>query len=246
MVTGGALVATREGYEWRSSAEHFLFPVVELAAEFRKVFCAGLLKLYREKAIRLVGFCARLDVEKLVEEMLATKWEVYIQKPVAGTESLTMYLGRYMQKTAISNNRIVKIENGEVTFEYRDNRERDESNRGKLKRMTLTAVEFIHRFVRHILPQGFVRMRHFGLHASALRIKLRVARMLLGASFEMPPVPKLDLSEWLEKIGVSEGQKCRFCGVGVMRKGRDFAPLLGFRLWLLAFFGLAIYGVEAT
>ena len=155
MVSGGALVRTAAGYEWRASAEHFLFPVVELAAEFRQTFCEGLLKLYQKQELRLVGSCAALDVPKLVCEMLATKWEVYIEKPVAGTECLTIYLGRYLQKTAISNNRILKIEQGDVTFEYRDNRERDESQRGKLKRMTLSAVEFIHRFVRHILPQGF-------------------------------------------------------------------------------------------
>ena len=153
MVSGGALVRTAAGYEWRASAEHFLFPVVELAADFRQTFCEGLLKLYQKQELRLVGSCAQLDVPKLVREMLATKWEVYIEKPVAGFKSLTGYFARYLHKTAISNSRILQIENGQVTFEYRDNRERDESKRGK--RMTLSAVEFIHRFVRHILPQGF-------------------------------------------------------------------------------------------
>ena len=246
MVTGGALVRTVEGYEWRASAKGFLFPVEALAADFRKVFCEGLLKLYQKQEVRLVGTCAQLDIPKLVSEMLSIHWEVYIEKPVAGVQSLTGYFARYLHKTAISNNRILNIENGQVTFEYRDNRERDESKRGKRKRMTLSAVEFIHRFVRHILPQGFVRMRHYGLHASALRLRLQVARLLLGASFALPPMPQLDLCEWLSQIGKGDALKCPFCGVGVMRLGREFAPLLGLRLWLLALLGLPIYGQEAT
>ena len=77
MVTGGALVPTSTGYEWRKSADDFLVPVVELAVEFRNAFCAGLLKLYKAKTLRLVGSCAELDVAALVQKMLATKWEVY-------------------------------------------------------------------------------------------------------------------------------------------------------------------------
>lgn len=242
MVTGGALKATEQGYEWRKSATDFLFPVVELAVDFRNAFCAGLLKLETEGKLRLVGDCAGTDVAVLVQEMLATKWEVYIQKPVAGTAALTAYLGRYMQRTAISNNRILKIENGQVTFSYRDNRERDEEERGKLKTMTLSAVEFIHRFVRHILPQGYVRVRHIGLHASAMRLKLQVARLLLHLPFALPPEQPLDLREWLGKIGIADAFRCPFCEVGQMRLGRDFAPLRGFTLWLLVLLGLPLYG----
>ena len=157
MVTGGALVRTHDGYAWRESAQNFLFPVVKLAADFRNAFCAGLLKLHRQGELRLIGHCADLDVPTLAQDMLTKAWEVYIQPPVAGTAALTAYLGRYLQRTAIGNQRIQKIADGRVTFEYRDNRARGEDNRGQLKTMTLAAVEFIHRFVRHILPQGFVR-----------------------------------------------------------------------------------------
>lgn len=250
MVTAGALVRTAAGYEWRKCADGWLFPVVELAADFRNTFCAGLLKLEQAGQLRLVGSCARLDMAKLVQEMLATKWEVYIQKPVAGNGALTAYLGRYMQRTAIGNRRLVRLADGQVTFEYRDNKERDEQNRGTLKRMTLPAVEFIHRFVRHILPQGVacpersrrVRVRHFGLHASARRLHLKVARLLLGASFELPVVPKLELGGWLSKLGLAAGLTCPHCGVGQLSLGRAFAPLLGLRLWLLTLLGWPVLG----
>jgi hypothetical protein len=125
MVTGGALVASAKSYEWRKRAADFLVPVVALAVECRKAFCAGLLKLHQAQALRLVGACAELDLPALVQRMLTTKWEVYIQKPVAGSGALTAYLGRYMQKTASSNQRILKLEDGQVTFAYRDNTARD-------------------------------------------------------------------------------------------------------------------------
>jgi len=233
MVTGGALIENSKGYAWKKSADDFLVPVVELAVAFRNDFCAGVLKLHQATALRLVGSCTEMDLPKLVREMLAPKWEVYIQKPVAGTGALTAYLGRYMQKTAISNRRILNLENGRVTFEYRDNKERDETQRGKVKVMTLSAVEFIHRFVRHILPQGFVRVRHFGLHASSMRLKLKLARLLLGVPDESPHLQRLELGDWLRKIGAGDALTCPFCGVGQLSLGRAFALLPGFRLWLL-------------
>ena len=246
MVTGGALVRTHDGYAWRESAQNFLFPVVKLAADFRNAFCAGLLKLHRQGELRLIGHCADLDVPTLAQDMLTKAWEVYIQPPVAGTAALTAYLGRYLQRTAIGNQRIQKIADGRVTFEYRDNRARGEDNRGQLKTMTLAAVEFIHRFVRHILPQGFVRVRHLGLHASGMRLKLQCARLLLGLDFVLPKPPPLDLGDWLSQIGADDALRCPVCGVGTMQFARDFAPLRGFTLWMLLLLGLPVYGETAT
>ncbi len=245
MVTGGALVKIVDGYAWRESAKNFLFPVVKLAADFRNAFCAGLLKLDRQGELRLIGHCAELDVPALVQTMLAKAWEVYIQQPVAGTAALTAYLGRDLQRTAISNPRIQTIADGKVTFAYRDNRERGDDNRGKLKCMTLPAVEFIHRFVRHILPSGFVRVRHLGLDASGMRLKLQCARLLLGMSFDLSKPPLLDLGDWLHQIGADDALCCPVCGVGTMQFARDFAPLRGFTLWLLLLLGLPVYGEVA-
>lgn len=241
MVTGGALFKTHDSYAWQASAQNFLFPVVKLAQDFRNAFCAGLLKLDRQGELRLIGHCAALDLPALVQEMVGKAWEVYIQKPVAGTAALTTYLGRYLQRTAIGNQRIQKLADGCVTFAYRDNRERGDDQRGKLKWMSLPAVEFIHRFVRHILPSGFVRVRHLGLHASGMRLKLQCARLLLGLAFALPKPPPLDLGQWLTKIGADDALRCPVCGVGTMQFARDFAPLRGFTLWLLLLLGLPVY-----
>jgi len=244
MVTAGALVQTKHGYRWRKSPKGFLFPVVELSQQFRDAFCQGLQRLQRRGELRLVGPCADLDVAALVKVMQAKRWEVYIGKPPQrhDLERLLAYLSRYVHRTAISNPRLVAIENGQVIFTYYDNRERDEAERGQPKVMTLPAVEFIRRFLTHVLPFQFKRVRHFGLYASAKRAVLGVARGLLGHSPQLPEPPKLDLGEWLATFLPGDPFACPFCGVGRMRPGREFAPIRGFALWLLILLGLPVAG----
>lgn len=158
------------------------------------------------------------------------------------------YFGRYVQHTAISNPRLVAVADGQVTFSYYDNRERDEAERGQPKLMTLPAVEFIRRFLTHVLPFQFKRVRHFGLYASAKRAALGIARGLLGHSPQLSQPPKLELGAWLASFLPGDPFACPFCGVGRMRPGREFAPIRGFALWLLILLGLPVAGrpAEAT
>ena len=158
MVTGGALLQTKRGSRWHKSAKGFLVPVVALSQQFRDAFCQGLQRLQRRGELRLVGACADLDIAALLTAMRVKKWEVYIGKPPKqhAPEQLLAYLGRYVHRTAISNPRLVAIEAGQVTFSYYDNRQQDEAEAGGLtprpKLMTLPAVEFIRRFLTHVLP----------------------------------------------------------------------------------------------
>jgi len=172
----------------------------------------------------------------------------YIGKPPKShrPEVLLKYMSRYFRRTAISNPRLVALENGQVTFTYYDNRERDEAERGQPKTMTLPAVEFIRRFLTHVLPFQFKRVRHFGLYASAKRAVLGVARGLLGHKPELPQPAKLDLAEWLASFVTGDPFACPFCGVGRMRPGREFAPIRGFALWLLILLGLPVAGRSAA
>lgn len=245
MVTAGALVQTPGGQRWRKSAKGFLVPVVALAQQFRDAFCQGLRRLAQRGALRLVGACANLDVAALAQVIQAKKWEVYIGKPPAryDPERLLAYLGRYVHRTAISNPRLVAIEDGQVSFSYYDNRERDESERGAPKVLTLPAVEFIRRFLQHVLPFQFKRVRHLGLYASAKRAALGVVRGLLAPTPTLLPEPaKLDLGAWLATFLPGAPFACPFCGVGRMQPGREFAPLRGFALWLLILLGLPVGG----
>lgn len=247
MVTGGALVPTKRGYRWRKCAKGFLFPVVALAQQFRNAFCAGLRRLAQRGALRLVGACAGLDVAALSQALQARKWEVYIGKPPKShrPETLLKYLSRYFRRTAITNPRLVALENGQVTFTYYDNREPEAAERGQPKLLTLPAVEFIRRFLTHVLPFQYKRVRHFGLYAGARRAALALARGLLGAK-PLPAAPvRLNLAEWLASLGSTQPLRCPFCGVGRMRLGREFAPLRGCALWLLILLGLPVAGRPA-
>ena len=248
MITAGALVKTGDGYEWRGSAPKFLFPVVELSATFRDEFCKGLRGLQRQKKLRLVGECADVDIEGMVKEMAVKKWEVYLGAPPANAKlaDLLGYLGRYVHRTAITNQRLRKFERGKVTFEYYDNRERDGEGKGEKKLMTLPAIEFIHRFLRHVLPFQYKRVRHFGLYASGNKLWRQAIRVLFGEAFAVEKAPRLQLNDWLKSIGIEEALRCPFCQQGTLRLGRDFAPLRGYVLWLLFLLGVPVFGKAAT
>jgi hypothetical protein len=248
MITAGALVKTADGYEWRSSAPKFLFPVVELSAAFRDAFCEGLRRLQRQKKLRLVGECADVDIEQMVKAMQAKKWEVYLGAPPANAklDDLLGYLGRYVHRTAITNQRLRKFERGKVTFEYYDNRDRDEAGKGEKKLMTLSATEFIHRFLRHVLPFQYKRVRHFGLYASGNKLWRQAIRLLFGTVFTAEKAPRLQLNDWLKSIGIEDALRCPFCQQGTLRLGRDFAPLRGFVLWLLFLLGVPVFGKAVT
>ena len=235
IVTGGALVSSptgysRQAYGWNAASREFLFPVKLLSNQFRNRFCFELSQRWAEG--KLNTHDGALDVQGMVTEALSKNWEVYIQTPLYDKEKLIEYLGRYIFRIAISNHRIVAVGKDTVTFKYFDNRDH-----GQEKLMTLPAVEFIRRFLSHVLPDGFVRVRHFGLHHSSCRTKLQHARRLLGLPFELPAILKLKFLDWFKQITGSEEDPrlCKFCGQGLMLPIREFGPVRGWRLKLISF-----------
>lgn len=237
IATGGALSFDQKA--WKHSGKKFLFPIVELSAKFRDIFCKGLQKLYRQGTLELEGNLSDVDVEDLVEEMLSKKWEVFA-KAFESAEKVLEYLSRYVHQVAIANYRIVNIEKGTVTFTYKDNKDG-----GKKKEMTLDGVEFIRRFVWHILPKGFHRIRHYGLHHPSLRkSKLERARELLGLEPEAPQIAPLDFSEWLEAIMGKDGiNRCPRCGAeGTMGDRREFNQVGLMHLLFFALMGIPLIG----
>ncbi|GMU26419.1 MAG: transposase [Anaerolineales bacterium] len=246
IVTGGALVSptgtistgstqrtpSPTGYKWNPASHKFLFPVKLLSNQFRNRFCFELSKLWADGKLNTND--GNLDVQRMLTEALSKDWEVYIQKPLYGKEKLIEYLGRYIFRIAISNHRIVAVGKDTVTFKYFDNRDD-----GKEKLMTLPVFEFIRRFLSHVLPDGFVRVRHFGLHSAACRVKLQQARRILGLPFDLPAILKLKFLDWFKKItGSAEDPRiCKFCGRGLMLPIREFGPVFGWRLKVHAFLG---------
>ena len=230
IVTGGALVSSPMGYRWQAASREYLFPATLLSNLFRNRFCFELSKLWAEGELNTND--GALDVADMVKQALSKDWEVYIKKPLYDKEKLIEYLARYIFRIAISNHRILAVGKDTVTFKYFDNQDD-----GKEKVMTLSAMEFIRRFLSHVLPDGFVRVRHFGLHNAACRAKLQQARHVLGLPFELPVIFKLKFLDWFKQITGSEEDPrlCKFCGKGLMLPIREFPPQHGWRLKLISY-----------
>jgi predicted Zn-ribbon and HTH transcriptional regulator len=167
VVTGGGITETNS---WKDSRKKFFIPVKVLASKFR----GKLLYLLRRESLQFRGGLEHLNDAKqfgaLLGKLYHTDWVVYCKPPFGSAQKVIGYLGRYTHRVAISNERIISVEGGRITFRWRDY-----SDGNKQKVMTLPAEEFIRRFLTHILPAGFRKIRHYGLFAS----RDKGARLLL-------------------------------------------------------------------
>jgi putative transposase/transposase-like zinc-binding protein len=178
VVTGGGLSCNERGDidespTWRSCRPGFFLPVRVLSRVFRGKFVAGL------RAAMAAGTLAEPEGgDAWWSALYARDWAVYSKRPFGGPAQVLKYLARYTHRVAISNHRLVKLEDGKVTFRYKDY-----ADNHRQKTMTLDAVEFLRRFVQHILPKGFVKIRHYGLLANGQRqTRLTQCRRLLLAA----------------------------------------------------------------
>ena len=181
IVPGGGI--SLDGTRWVSSRPAFLLPVHVLGKLFRRLFLTGLLALHAAGRLRFFGDMATLndpqEFERTLAPMSTKKWVVYSKPPFGGAEAVLAYLSRYTHRVAIANRRLIALNEAGVTFRYKDYR-RDGDARHRT--MTLSVDEFIRRFLVHVLPKGFHRIRHYGLLASGRRkANLAHARELLAA-----------------------------------------------------------------
>ena len=233
LVTGGALSA--DGRRWRATSPDFLFPIEALSAQFRDRFCRGLEKMYGQGRVQLGGQSAHLTeparFERLLSQARGKKWQVYAKPPFGDAMQVLDYLGRYTQRIAISNHRIQDIADGRVRFSYRDYQAD-----GQRKEMVLTAVEFIRRFLLHVLPRNFVRIRYYGLLAPRYRQrKLAQCRAILPA---MPaPAPKLSRTEILTAMLGRHPDRCPMCGTGQLQPHETIPPHPSRQRWIQVVFG---------
>jgi hypothetical protein len=191
IVPGGGI--TPDG-RWISSRPAFLLPVRVLGALFRRLFMNRLIELHSAGKLAFFGKLAGLSDRRAFQRHLAPvrrkRWVVYAKAPFAGPEAVLAYLSRYTHRVAISNSRLIAFDGNEVTFRYKDYR-RSGANRQRV--MTLAADEFIRRFLIHVLPRGFHRIRHYGLLAGSVRKEsLAQARDMLGVAptTDEPPATK--------------------------------------------------------
>ena len=180
IVPGGGIAL--DGERWISSRPAFLLPVRVLGALFRRLFLTRLLALHDAGKLAFFGRLAHLADRRAFLRHLAPvrkkRWVVYAKPPFAGPEAVLAYLSRYTHRVAISNSRLLRLDEHGVTFRYKDYRR---SAPDQQQVMTLSAHEFIRRFLLHCLPRGFHRIRHYGLLASGTRkAHLERARQLLA------------------------------------------------------------------
>lgn len=193
IVTGGGL--SLRGPQWQKSHAHYLFPVRALSQMFRAKFCHGLKELYAAGNLCFHGSLAALAPPKEFQELLrsasAKSWIVYGKKPFAGPEAVLAYLSRYTHRVALGNGRLRRLDerSGTVTFSYKDY-----ADQGRRKKMELSLSEFLRRFCLHILPERFVKIRHYGLLGNRNRAeKIAAARAQLARPqkpAESPPGAK--------------------------------------------------------
>lgn len=215
LVAGGALAETGE---WIVPKRGFLFPVRALSKVFRGKFVAGLDGL--RAADRLpASLAADSAWQRLKQRLYAHDWVVYAKQPLGGPESVLEYLGRYTHRVAISNERIVGIEGNAVAF-----RVRADATGGKKRTLRIPGTEFIGRFLQHVLPSGFKRIRHYGLLSPAKKkVGLAAARAALGVPPPQPAVVE-SVAEFLRRVARIEHERCPQCGIGQFRLVATIRP----------------------
>ena len=182
IVPGGGI--SPDGERWVSARPAFLLPVRVLGALFRRLFLTRLLALHDAGQLAFFGQLAHLTERRALLRHLSPvrkkRWVVYAKPPFAGPEAVLAYLSRYTHRVAISNGRLLRFDEEGVTFRYKDYRR---SGADRQQVMTLPADEFIRRFLLHVLPRGFHRIRHYGLLAGSTRkAQLEHARQLLAVT----------------------------------------------------------------
>src|SRR3984893_4562475 len=216
VVPGGGL--SPDGGQWISCQAGFFLPVRVLSRLFRRLFLEYLVKAFDAAKLQFFSSLESLRDRSSFLDYLAplreAEWVVYAKRPFAGSEQVLDYVGRYTHRVAISNNRLLDIAEDKVTFRYKDYR-----HDAQHKTMTLEAEEFIRRFLLHVLPEGFQRIRYYGFLANRYR-KQKLARCRELLDMPAPEPPALEGAKdyrerYQELIGPSLGE-CPACHQGRM------------------------------
>jgi hypothetical protein len=222
VVTGGGI--SPDGSRWiyckrsKRRRKRFFVHVTVLSRVFRGKFIAMLKKAFRHGELgfhgRLTPLLRRANFEQLLNRSTRNDWVVDVRRPFGSADRVLKYLARYTNRVAISNSRLIAIENGKVRFRYKDY-----ADDGKQKVLQLEATEFIRRFLLHVLPRGFMKIRYYGFLANRFRReKLALCRQLLGV-VDGTEILEVDPSKTDESpLPNDEARTCRcpVCGKGRM------------------------------
>ena len=211
-----------DGAHWVSCRPDFFLPVRVLSRRFRRLFLDGLEQLYDYEQLTLVGRCRELAKlkpwKRLIRTLRKKEWVVYVKESIRNPQYVLKYLARYVHRVAISNHRLLALEEGQVTFRYKDYK------RGqRLYTRTLDAVEFLRRLMVHVLPKGLHKIRYFGLMANRHRSsKLAQCRTLLGQVADITTASEIadddnTLAHERAPATIQPGDPCPVCHQGRMQ-----------------------------
>jgi hypothetical protein len=223
VVPAGAL--SFDGSKWIPARKNFLFNVKALSVVFRKKFIEFLEAAYDRGQLIFPGETAASattrNFSRFIDNLWEHRWVVYSKKPFGGPEQVLDYIGRYTHRVAISNNRIINVRDGRVAFTYRDRKSGD-IHRTK----ELDADEFTRRFLLHVLPEGFMRIRHFGFLANRCkRENIRRIRELKGVSQSVTKKTKKNTQELMLELTGTDIAMCPCCKKGTMQVIAEITPL---------------------
>ncbi len=227
VVPGGGI--SPDGQRWVSCRKGFFLPVNVLARLFRRLFLAALTHAFEQGKLTFHGtstyLAQPLAFKRLLASLRAREWWVYAKPPFGGPEQVLAYLGRYTHRVAISNHRLLNLENGKVTFSWKDY-----ARGNQQQAMTLNTDEFIRRFLLHVLPHGFQRLRQFGFLANRRRRQqLALCRKLLAGLYApaltSQPLPH-DYQSLYEIVTGQSLKLCPVCRTGTMKLTERLAPLV--------------------
>src|SRR5215210_2003948 len=212
IVPGGGL--SLKGDQWVGSRSDFFLPVRVLQKLFRGKFLAAL-KTAEKKGD--LPACRLPDLQALYRK----SWVVYCKPPFGSPEQVLAYLGRYTHRVALSNSRLVHIDDAGVTFTWKDY-----ADQNRIREMTLPGEEFLRRFLLHVLPERFVRIRYFGLLANRHRREaLARCREVLPGRSPRPKVEKMDWRELYQKLTGLDPSQCEVCGQKALRLAQELSPV---------------------
>ena len=223
---------SEDGNMWlfprKSTKKKAFFVHVNVISDlFKKKFLSYFKKLYLSDKLKFVGKITYLgndhEFKKLCDDLYEKKWITYIKSPFGGPEQVLEYLGRYTHRVAISNNRILKLEDGKVTFHYRDYQDGN-----KTKVMELKVFEFIRRFLLHVLPCKYFKIRYYGLFSNRNRKKkIEISKKVLGVTKEKEKARKPESwEELLLRLTGVDPRVCPICGEGVMVRKEELAQVI--------------------
>ncbi|MFO0916193.1 MAG: IS91 family transposase [Pirellulales bacterium] len=210
LIAAGAL--SNDGTRWVAGGRRFLFSVRGLSKMFRGKYLDGLATLLEAGDLdvppQLSHLRETIARRRWLQQLRKSSWVVYTKAPFAGPRKLIDYLSRYTHRVAVSNHRLLDCKNGQVRYTFRDRRDGD-----RQKTDELPVAEFLHRFLQHVLPDGFCRVRHYGLLANGIkRQRLEQCRRLLGVQITVTEPTPTTAAQWLQTwLGIDVTQ-CPQCG----------------------------------